>query len=73
MSQHKRDYYAVLGVARAASADEIKKAYRQCALEHHPDRNRGEKKSEEKFREATEAYQILSDPEKKAPLRPVRP
>ncbi|MBI4432159.1 MAG: molecular chaperone DnaJ [Candidatus Omnitrophica bacterium] len=63
---HKRDYYEVLDVPRSASADDIKKAYRQKALSFHPDRNSGDKKSEEKFKEATEAYQILSDPQKRS-------
>ncbi|MBM4168882.1 MAG: molecular chaperone DnaJ [Ignavibacteria bacterium] len=61
----KRDYYDILGVARSASADEIKKAYRQLALKHHPDRNPGNKESEEKFKEAAEAYEVLGDPEKR--------
>lgn len=62
----KRDYYEVLGVPREAAPDKIKDAYRQLALKHHPDRNPGDKKAEEQFREATEAYEVLSDPEKKA-------
>src|SRR3982751_4035109 len=62
----KRDYYEVLGVAKGASADEIKKAYRKVAMQHHPDRNPGDKGSEEKFKEAAEAYEILSDNDKKA-------
>jgi molecular chaperone DnaJ len=61
----KRDYYEILSVERSATAEDIKKAYRKCALAHHPDRNPGDKKSEEKFKEATEAYQVLSDPEKR--------
>lgn len=62
----KRDPYDVLGVGRNASADEIKKAYRQMAIKHHPDKNPGDKAAEEKFKEAASAYEILSDPEKKA-------
>ena len=61
----KRDYYEILSVPRNASGDEIKKAYRKCAMSHHPDRNPGDKRSEEKFKEATEAYQVLSTPEKR--------
>ena len=62
----KRDYYEVLGVAKSASADEIKKAYRKVAMQFHPDRNPGDKVAEEKFKEAAEAYEVLSDQEKKA-------
>ncbi len=62
----KRDYYEVLGVSRGASDDEIKKAYRKMAMKYHPDRNQGDKTAEEKFKEANEAYSILSDKEKKA-------
>jgi molecular chaperone DnaJ len=61
----KRDYYVVLSVSREASDDEIKKAYRQAALKHHPDRNPGDKAAEEKFKEASEAYSVLSDAEKR--------
>lgn len=62
----KRDYYEVLGVGKNATADEIKKAYRKLAVKYHPDKNPGDKAAEEKFKEAAEAYSILSDPDKKA-------
>jgi len=62
----KRDYYEILGVNKSAAADEIKKAYRKVAMQHHPDRNPGDKSAEEKFKEAAEAYEILSDTDKKA-------
>ena len=62
----KRDYYEVLEVAKNATADEIKKAYRKKALQYHPDRNPGDKEAEEKFKEAAEAYGVLSDPDKRA-------
>ncbi len=62
----KRDYYEVLEVAKTASADEIKKAYRKAAIKYHPDKNPGDKESEEKFKEAAEAYDVLSNPDKKA-------
>ena len=58
----KKDYYDLLGVNRSASDDDIKKAYRKLALKFHPDRNSGEKQAEEKFKEVSEAYQVLSDP-----------
>ena len=60
------DYYQLLGVARGASAEEVKKAYRRLALEHHPDRNQGSAESEERFKEITKAYEILRDPEQRA-------
>ena len=63
---NKRDYYEVLGVSKTASADEIKKAYRKVAMQYHPDRNPGDKASEEKFKEAAEAYEVLNDADKKA-------
>ena len=66
MPQQKHDYYDILGVSRGASEDDIKKAYRKCALQHHPDRNPDNKKAEEKFKEATEAYQVLADRKKRA-------
>lgn len=62
----KRDYYEVLGVQKTATADEIKKAYRKCAIKYHPDKNPGDKEAEEKFKEAAEAYEVLSDEQKRA-------
>ena len=62
----KRDFYEILGVSKSSSADEIKKAYRKVAMQFHPDRNPGDKAAEEKFKEAAEAYEILSDTDKKA-------
>jgi molecular chaperone DnaJ len=61
----EKDYYKVLGVSQEASAEEIRKAYRRLAKKHHPDRHRGSKASEEKFKEITEAHQVLSDPQKR--------
>ena len=62
----KRDYYEVLGVGRDAGADDIKKAYRKLAMQHHPDRNPGDKQAEQNFKEAAEAYEVLKDDEKRA-------
>lgn len=61
----KKDYYSLLNVARSATADEIKKAYRKLAMQYHPDKNPGDKKAEEKFKEFSEAYEVLSDPKKR--------
>ena len=61
----KRDYYEILGVNKSASADQIKAAYRKLAVKHHPDKNKGDKASEEKFKEASEAYHVLSNTERK--------
>lgn len=60
-----KDYYKILGVAKSASADEIKKAYRKLALKYHPDHNKGDKAAEAKFKDISEAYAVLSDPEKR--------
>lgn len=65
MAEEKRDYYEVLGVAKDASLDDIKKAYRKLAMKYHPDRNPGDKEAADKFKEASEAYEILKDPEKR--------
>ncbi len=62
----KRDYYEILGVAREASADELKKAYRKLALDHHPDRNQGDPEAEQRFKDAAEAYDVLGNAEKRA-------
>ena len=61
-----KDYYKILGVERKASADDIRKAYRKLAMQHHPDKNPGDKKAEDKFKEINEAYQVLSDEQKRA-------
>jgi molecular chaperone DnaJ len=65
MAEEKRDYYEVLGVGKQASEEEIKKAYRKLAKKYHPDMNPGDKDAEAKFKEATEAYSILSDADKR--------
>ena len=66
MAENKRDYYEVLGVEKGASAEDIKKAYRKSAMKYHPDRNPGDKAAEEKFKELGEAYEVLSDDNKRA-------
>ena len=65
MAENKRDYYEVLGVQKSATHDEIKKAYRKAAMKYHPDRNPGDKEAEEKFKEVGEAYEVLSDEDKR--------
>ena len=62
----KRDYYEILGVPKNASKDDLKKSYRKLAMQYHPDRNPGDKESEEKFKEAAEAYEILNNDDKRA-------
>ena len=62
----KQDYYATLGVAREASPEDLKKAYRKLAMQHHPDRNPGDKQAEGKFKEVNEAYDVLKDEQKRA-------
>ena len=62
----KRDYYEVLGVPRNASKEDLKKAYRKVAMKYHPDRNQGDKQAEDKFKEASEAFEVLGDQEKRS-------
>ena len=66
MATAKRDYYEVLEITKAATVEEVKKAYRRAALKHHPDKNPGDHTAEAKFKEVNEAYQILSDAQKRA-------
>ena len=63
--ENKRDYYEVLGVDKNATPEQIKKAYRKKAIQYHPDKNPGDKEAEEKFKEAAEAYDVLSDEKKR--------
>ena len=69
----KRDYYEVLEVEKTATVEEIKKAYRKKAIQYHPDKNPGDKTAEEKFKEAAEAYDVLSNPDKPATISSVMP
>ena len=62
----KGDYYEILGVSHSTSEEDVKKAYRKLALRYHPDRNPGDKTAEERFKEVSEAYQVLSDPDKRS-------
>ena len=64
----KKDYYEVLGVPKSASSEEIKKSYRKLALKYHPDKNKNDKGAEAKFKEASEAYHVLSDKERRKKL-----
>ena len=64
------DYYKILGVGKNASDEEIKKAYRKLARQYHPDRNQGDKQAEERFKEISQAHDVLSDPEKRKAVRP---
>ena len=65
MSNSPKDYYKILGIGQNDDSDTIKKAYRKLAMQYHPDKNPGDKESEEKFKEVSEAYEVLSDPNKK--------
>ena len=69
----KKDYYETLNLSKSASESEIKKAYRKLAIKYHPDKNPGNKEAEQSFKEAAEAYEILSNSQKKATVRPVWP
>ena len=62
----KRDYYEVLGISRDCTAEDLKKAYRRLAMQYHPDRNPGNAEAEERFKEANEAYSVLSDPQRRS-------
>ena len=62
----KKDFYEILGIDKSATPEQVKKAYRKKAIEYHPDKNPGDKEAEEKFKLAAEAYEVLSDPDKKA-------
>ena len=73
MAAAKKDYYELLAVNRNASEDDLKKAYRKLALQYHPDRNPGDKQAEEKFKEISEAYSVLSDAAEACSVRSVRP
>ena len=73
MSTAMRDYYEILAVEKTADADTIKKAYRKLALQYHPDRNGGDREAEDKFKEATEAYEVLRDGDKRAAWRAFSP
>ena len=64
----KRDYYEILGINKSSSSEDIKKAYRKVAIKYHPDKNPDNKEDEEKFKEAAEAYEVLSNPEKKTKI-----
>src|SRR6185369_9785053 len=66
MPSSTRDFYEVLGIERGCSEDDLKRAYRKMALKYHPDRNPGDKEAEERFKEASAAYQVLCDPERRA-------